>query len=199
MPRAARRRHQIDASQSGLRLLFDRRLICQSSALAVRAHCENRLGAVRIRTLHPLPAEGDPNSEFSFHMPTCYVGPGFCRFKPSSVVLYRAFELSFTLTSCYFGPGFCRLKRRSVVLYRAHVQSFCTAQSVSSDPARGEPSSRGPAKLNCCRSKRRRDRRQRRSLHHLGGNSKTSKHRKAAREFRAKIHTDHCRTKKWSP
>ena len=62
MPRAARRRHQIDASQSGLRLLFDRRLICQSSALAARAHCENRLGAVRIRTLHPLAAEG--GSEF---------------------------------------------------------------------------------------------------------------------------------------
>ena len=90
MSRAARRRDQVDASQSGVRLHFDRRFISQPSALAVRADCENQLGSVRLRALHPLSAVGDPRVEVSFQSSSCCFGPGFCLPKPWSVILYRA-------------------------------------------------------------------------------------------------------------
>ena len=90
MSRAARRRDQVDASQSGLRLAFARRFISQSSRFAVRADSENQLDAGRIRTLPPLSAVGDPGFEFSFQSSFCCFGPGFRQSKPCSVVLYRA-------------------------------------------------------------------------------------------------------------
>ena len=96
MSRAARRRDQVDASQSGVRLHFDRRFISQPSALAVRADCENQLGSVRLRALHPLSAVGDPRVEVSFQSSSCCFGPGFCLPKPWSVVLYRALAIAET-------------------------------------------------------------------------------------------------------
>ena len=116
MSRAARRRDQVDASQSGVRLHFDRRFISQPSALAVRADCENQLGSGRLRTLHPLSAVGDPRVEVSFQSSSCCFGPGFCLPKPWSVILYRALLNRRLATS------------DSVSACRIRVQSFCTAR-----------------------------------------------------------------------
>ena len=90
MSRAARRRDQVDASQSGLKLVLGRCFARRCSAFAVRADCENQLGSVRLRALHPLSAVGDPGFEFSFQSSFCCFGPGFRQSKPCSVVLYRA-------------------------------------------------------------------------------------------------------------
>ena len=90
MSRAARRRHQVDASQSGLMLVLGRSMLDCNSAFAVRAHRENQVVAVRIRTLPPLSAVGDSKFGFSFQLPSCFSDPGLCLSKTCSVVIYRA-------------------------------------------------------------------------------------------------------------
>ena len=112
MSRATRRRDQVDASQSGLMPVFDRRFISQRCALAARADCENQAVAVRSSPLSRPPAAGEPRSALSFQASSSRFGPGFCRSKPRSVVLYRATARTPTVESA------CRNR----------VQSFCTAR-----------------------------------------------------------------------
>ena len=89
MSRVTRRRHQVDASQSGVRLDLSRCLLDCDPAFAVCANCENQV-VCRPRQAPALAPDRWRPSSLSFQPSSSRFGPVFRLSKTCSVVLYRA-------------------------------------------------------------------------------------------------------------